>query len=303
MNIGNQIRALRLRRGVTQEEMAQHFGITAQAVSKWECGASAPDISVLPELSAYFGVTIDALFALSDEIRMERIQNMLWDTRFLNPADVENERHFLLDKARREEQNSEPYEMLANLELHLADEHDGRAEEYALAALDRDPESGRGYAALSRAMGGRHVDPRNNYHPALISHCITKLKANPDAVNGYAWLIAQLIDDHRLEEAKRFCDLMETYDNSYFVTVQRIKIALAERENESASAMWAQLEQQYADNWSVHHWIGDFRAQTGDYDGAIESYRKSLALMDEPHYTDPHSRNAPWSRAYRTNAQ
>lgn len=40
MEIGNQIKALRLRRGITQEDMAQHFGITAQAVSKWERGGS-----------------------------------------------------------------------------------------------------------------------------------------------------------------------------------------------------------------------------------------------------------------------
>ena len=40
MNIGKQIKALRLRRGVTQEAMAQHLGITAQAVSKWENGVS-----------------------------------------------------------------------------------------------------------------------------------------------------------------------------------------------------------------------------------------------------------------------
>ena len=74
MEIGNQIKALRLRRGITQEAMAQHFGITAQAVSKWERGAAAPDIEMLPAISAYFGVTIDELFALSDETRMERIQ-------------------------------------------------------------------------------------------------------------------------------------------------------------------------------------------------------------------------------------
>ena len=40
MNIGNQIKALRLKKYVTQEAMAEHFGMTAQAVSKWECGGS-----------------------------------------------------------------------------------------------------------------------------------------------------------------------------------------------------------------------------------------------------------------------
>ena len=74
MEIGNQIKALRIRKGATQKQMAQHFGITEQAISKWENNASVPDIAMLPDLSAYFGVSIDELFALSDETRMERIQ-------------------------------------------------------------------------------------------------------------------------------------------------------------------------------------------------------------------------------------
>ena len=36
MEIGNQIKALRIRKGVTQKQMAQHFGITEQAIIKWE---------------------------------------------------------------------------------------------------------------------------------------------------------------------------------------------------------------------------------------------------------------------------
>ena len=85
MEIGNKIKELRLRRGITQEVMAQHFGVTSQAVSKWERGVATPDISMLPAISAYFGVTIDELFSLSDDTRMERIQNMIWDVRYLIP--------------------------------------------------------------------------------------------------------------------------------------------------------------------------------------------------------------------------
>ena len=40
MEIGNQIKALRMRRGITQEAMAQHFGLSPQAVSNWERGVS-----------------------------------------------------------------------------------------------------------------------------------------------------------------------------------------------------------------------------------------------------------------------
>jgi len=287
MNIGNQIKALRLRRGVTQEELAQHFGITSQAVSKWECGSSVPDIGMLPGLSTYFGVSIDELFELSDEQRMERIQNMLYDVRFTNPADVENERRFLLEKARREPSNNEVYEMLANLELHIAGEHNERAEEYALQAMACAPLSSRAFTALAHAMGGKHVDPRNNAHNALISHYKLHLAEHPEAVHCYAWLIAQLIDDKRLDEAKYFCNIMAQYDSSYYVTIHLIKIALAENHIETARVMWEQLGKDYPKNWSVWHWIGDFQAQIGDYAAAKESYKISFDLMDAPHYTDP----------------
>lgn len=287
MNIGKQLKTLRLRRGVTQEAMAQHFGITAQAVSKWENEISAPDIDLLPDLSAYFGVSIDELFSLSDDTRMMRIQNMLYDIRFTNPAEIENERRFLLDKVRREPNSSDALEMLANLELHLADEHHALAEEYALEAIRRSPDSACGHTALAHAMAGKHVDPRNNFHNTLISHYKECIAHHPDAVNAYAWLITQLIDDGRLSEARQYCNQMAKYDSSYYVTVHRIKIALAENKISTAKALWTDLASSQPASWSVHHWIGDFQAQTGDYAAAKESYRHAISLMKTPRYADP----------------
>ena len=40
MKIGENIRALRLQKGMTQEQVAQQLGVTYQAVSKWENGDS-----------------------------------------------------------------------------------------------------------------------------------------------------------------------------------------------------------------------------------------------------------------------
>ena len=62
MKLGENIRALRLRKRMTQEQVAQKLGVTYQAVSKWENGTNTPDIALLPEIAAFFGVTIDALF-------------------------------------------------------------------------------------------------------------------------------------------------------------------------------------------------------------------------------------------------
>ena len=63
MKIGENIRALRLQKGLTQEQVAARLGVTYQAVSKWENETNTPDIALLPEIAALFGVTIDALFS------------------------------------------------------------------------------------------------------------------------------------------------------------------------------------------------------------------------------------------------
>ena len=62
MNIGNKIKELRKQRGITQEQLANIIGVSFQAVSKWENNISLPDISILPVLASYFGVSIDELF-------------------------------------------------------------------------------------------------------------------------------------------------------------------------------------------------------------------------------------------------
>ena len=59
--MGKRISDLRKRKGLTQEQLAQQLGITAQAVSKWENDLSCPDISILPQLAEALGVTTDEL--------------------------------------------------------------------------------------------------------------------------------------------------------------------------------------------------------------------------------------------------
>ncbi len=61
MNIGAKIRELRKEKRMTQEELADYLHISSQAVSKWETGASAPDIDMLPKLAIFFGTSLDSL--------------------------------------------------------------------------------------------------------------------------------------------------------------------------------------------------------------------------------------------------
>lgn len=61
MNIGKNISALRKERNMTQEELANALGVSAQAVSKWENENSCPDISLLVKIADLFSVTVDEL--------------------------------------------------------------------------------------------------------------------------------------------------------------------------------------------------------------------------------------------------
>ena len=61
MNFSENLRSLRRNRGVSQEKLAEFLGISFQAVSKWERGETMPDISLLPSISRFFGVSVDEL--------------------------------------------------------------------------------------------------------------------------------------------------------------------------------------------------------------------------------------------------
>ena len=74
MNIGNRIKELRKQRGITQEQLADRIGVSFQAVSKWENNISLPDITLVPSLASYFGVSMDELFDYNlEEIKKEAL--------------------------------------------------------------------------------------------------------------------------------------------------------------------------------------------------------------------------------------
>lgn len=66
--LGKRISAYRKQMGLTQDQLAEKLGLTAQAVSKWENDLSCPDITVLPKLADIFGVTTDTLLGREQEI-------------------------------------------------------------------------------------------------------------------------------------------------------------------------------------------------------------------------------------------
>lgn len=76
-NMHNIIRAQRRALGLTQEQMAERLGVSAPAVSKWEQGASYPDIALLPALARLLGTDVNALLGFRAEPDREQISRLL----------------------------------------------------------------------------------------------------------------------------------------------------------------------------------------------------------------------------------
>lgn len=91
------IRQLRLNCGLTQGELGRQFGVFPQAVSKWEISATLPDIQLMPKLAALFGISIDELFSITDETRLEQIENMVCSMRFIPEKDFTGAVRWLLN--------------------------------------------------------------------------------------------------------------------------------------------------------------------------------------------------------------
>ena len=65
--IAEKLVELRTIMGATQEDVAQSLSVSNKTVSKWENGASMPDLPMLVQLSKYYGVTTDALLGLTED--------------------------------------------------------------------------------------------------------------------------------------------------------------------------------------------------------------------------------------------
>lgn len=61
--LGRRIARLRLSKTATQERLAKELNVSPQAVSKWENDINYPDISLLPDLARFLGVSVDELLS------------------------------------------------------------------------------------------------------------------------------------------------------------------------------------------------------------------------------------------------
>lgn len=101
MSIGTTIKKLRRERDMTQEQLAEYLGISACAISQWECDRTAPDISQIPLLVRIFGVTSDELLGISDLNKEAEIMRLHEEIYELSRIGKKRESFDLAEKAHK----------------------------------------------------------------------------------------------------------------------------------------------------------------------------------------------------------
>ena len=280
MELGKKIRQLRFKAGLTQEQLAEKLGIGAQAVSKWENAAAMPDITTLPLLAEIFGVSIDDLFDLSSEQRLNRIENRL-DTEEDLPQDVFMEyEEFLKGQLAAEQNKKRATGLIAYLYWHRMNSYARKASRYAREAVQAAPNEKDCQWILQKAEGHAIWDWNLANHGKGIEFYRELVEKNPEARLPYAYLFDNLLADHRAEDAEKYLARYAALPDvsPIHVEVYRAYIALARFDEPTADSIIKALGEKYPDDFVYLFEAAQYFARKCDYDKAIALYERSFAL-------------------------
>lgn len=278
MELGKKIRQLRYKADLTQEQLAEKLNIAAQSVSKWENGMTMPDISTLPLLAEIFGVTIDDLFDLTVEQRLNRIENRM-DAEDELPQDVFLEYEaFLKTQLEDAAHHKRAQSLIAYLYWHKMNSYARKASRYAKQAVRLSPGEKDCQWILSKTDGHAIWDWNMANHTQAIDFYKEIVEKEPQIRLPYLYLLDNLIADRRTKEADlyldRLCALKDT--RPIINEVYRAHIALARFDEQEADRIIEQLLQDHREEDGCLFEAAQYYAGKCEYEKATELYEESF---------------------------
>lgn len=277
LNIGTVIRKLRIERGMTQEELADKLNVSFQAVSKWECGTTTPDIATLPRIAILFGISMDALFSMDSDDYLERISVMIRDEHTISTENfVWAERY---------------------LKGVLAEDHTDNSARTLLIELYAHRENRDSLTQGCLAEEGILLEPMNVALNAKLMRCrekreeIDRLIAfwepllEKDAKNYVIRenLINVCIRKRYLDKAKALIKAAPSARPAYGLFLG--DIALIEGDEMSAKTIWRDAAEKSNDAWTFFQ-AGERFEKVCEYNTAIELWEKSYEKSPAPKWMD-----------------
>ena len=245
-----------------------------------------PDIQLLPQLAVIFGVTIDELFSMTDDSRMDRIENMIEGVRFLTQSEFADAERFLQEKIQSEDTRARGTQLLAMLYVKRGNEYHELASPLARKALLLNPDEKPVHNAIFDSERGPYEDWNVSNHWELIEFYKEFVQMHPENPRTYLWLMDLLIEDGRTAEAKEYLAQMDRIEHTFRTDMYAGLIAKEECDLPLALAYWEHMTEEFPDHWLPWSSRGDAMARLCRYEEAKEFYLKSMELQPVPRFVD-----------------
>ena len=293
MEIGNKIKQLRFKAGLTQEQLASSLGISAQSVSKWENGVTMPDITLLPMIAEEFGVSIDDIFDLTTDQKLKRIENRLDIEEEFSSDTFSDYESYLKTQLTENSDKARIESLLAQLYHHRIVSDSRKVSKYARGAIFAHPEKKDCQWLLQKAEGAMVWDWNIANHSDVIDfykNVIESDKIQPASPMPYYEIMDNLIADHRTSEARAYLEIYKALPahKPFLVPVYEATISLAEYNLARADEIMESALSEFSDNGGFLFESAQYYARKCDYMKAIEFYEKSWEIEEskKPRFTD-----------------
>ena len=162
---------------------------------------TSPDISQLPAIASYFGITIDELFDYSNDLQYQRIDYMIENGKTLTNDLFASSEQFLLSQINQDPNNHRALSTLADLYHFHACRLNDKAQHYALEALQLKPDNRFDLNTLNNASNGCISDWNIARHKKLIATYEKLIQNNSSNSLTKEFLLKNLIHDYHFDQA------------------------------------------------------------------------------------------------------
>ncbi len=293
MDIGNKIKQLRLKAGLTQEQLGAALGISAQSISKWETCITMPDISLLPLLSSELGVSIDEIFDLTADQKLQRIERSLDIEDEFSDGVFNEYESFLKNQIDEYGDKRKILSLIARLYHHRMESDSRKVSKYARQAILIAPDIKDCQWLLQKSEGAVAWDWNCSNHTDIIDF-YKKIIENdtiaPETPLPYYEIIDNLIADHRTKEAEKYLEICQTLPahKPFLIPVYKAYIALAEYDVKKADDIMEVALHDFEYNSGFLFEKAQYHARKCEYEKAIVYYERSWEAENDqkPRFTD-----------------
>lgn len=277
LNIGTVIRKLRVERGMTQEELAEKLNVSFQAVSKWECGTTTPDIATLPRIALLFGISMDALFSMESDDYLERISTMIRDEHTISTENFIWAERYLKGVLTEDHTDNRARTLLIELYAHRENRDSLTRGRLAEEGILLEPMNVELNANLMRVREKRgEVDRLIAFWEPLLEKDAKNYVIREN-------LIGVCIRNRYFDKAKALIKAAPSVRPAYDLFLG--DIALGEGDEASAKAIWRETAEKSDDAWTFYR-AGERFEKVSEYNTAIELWEISYEKSPSPKWMD-----------------